>query len=129
MKEILTVQDWLDCGYRRFDFKTESLRSVNKNADFMLQKCISDERGKKYFISIYCYDRNNYPEHVREQVGPVGFMAEVQFKGLEYDKPFFNISMNGLSLTRSFRTVEEIEQYFELFWNTLNQPYYELREF
>ena len=36
------------------------------------------------------------------------------------DKPFFYIEMNG-----DFFFVDEVEAYFEKFWNLLEQPYYE----
>jgi hypothetical protein len=36
------------------------------------------------------------------------------------DKPHFNIEMNG-----DFFFVDEVEAYFEKFWNLLERPYYE----
>jgi len=88
-----TLQDWLDRGYRRFEI-ADYMRSINKNADFMLQKRFDDERGKKYYITVYCYDRSRYPEHAREYLPEIGFMTDVQFQ-LGDHKPFFNITINA----------------------------------
>ena len=41
---MLTIQDWLDAGYKRYG------NYQYKSADFLLQKRFDDSEGKKYYI-------------------------------------------------------------------------------
>ncbi len=43
---MLTIQDWLDADYKRYD------NHAYKNADFLLQKRFDASEGKKYYIDI-----------------------------------------------------------------------------
>lgn len=117
MEKDIPVQEWLDKGYRRYEVAPNN-RELNKLASFMLQKRLDDEKGKKYFITVYCYDRKNYPDYMRNNMPEIGYMPTAHFS-LRDDRPFFNIEMNAPN------SVEEAESYFELFWETLNNPYYE----
>jgi hypothetical protein len=116
----MKLNDWTERGYRRYEVAHNN-REMNKLADFILQKRIDDKRGKKYFITVYCYDRTKYPDPHREffKDRPIGYMPTVQMV-LGDDKPHFNIEMNG-----DFFFVDEVEAYFEKFWNLLERPYYE----
>jgi hypothetical protein len=117
MDKDIKPQEWIDRGYRRYDISYER-REMNKLADFMLQKRFDDEVGKKYFITVYCYDRKKYPPEHQKNLPEFGYMPTAHF-ALRDNNPFFNIEMNGIN------NIDEVESYFELFWNTLNQPYYE----
>lgn len=124
MSEVsISLEEWTDRGYRRYEV-SDNAREINKLADFMLQKRFDDERGKKYYVTVYCYDREKYPPHAREHVKDLpryGFMPTVHFS-LREDRPFFNIEMSGI------RSIDEVESYFEKFWELLKNPYYELFE-
>lgn len=115
---MLTIEDWTDRGYKRYEI-SQQIRDFHKSADFMLQRRIDDEYGKKYFITVYVYDRNRYPAEIRERLNErYGFMPTVHFE-LGDDKPFFAIEMNAIN------TIDEVEDYFENFWLLLQKPYYE----
>lgn len=119
----ISLEEWIDRGYRRYDVSPTN-REVNRLADFLLQKRFDDELGKKYYITVYSYDRDKYPPHAREHVKNLpryGYMPSAHFS-LRDHQPFFNIEMNGI------RSIDEVESYFERFWEMLNKPYYELFE-
>ena len=108
----MTEQNFIDAGYKRFN------PNGQKNADFGLQKLISDDKGKKYYITVLAYDWTKYREHVGE---PFSFMPDVQFridKNAD-DEYFFTINMGG-SLS-----VERIESECEKLWVHFGCPYYE----
>ena len=52
---MLTIQDWLDAGYKRYN------GNHFNNADFLLQRRFDDANGKKYFIDIWVYEYSNMP--------------------------------------------------------------------
>lgn len=115
---MLTVEDWTDRGYKRYEIPSKT-RDFNKLADFMLQRRFDDEVGKRYFITVYCYDRDRYPAEIREKLHErYGFMPTVHFE-LGDNKPFFAIEMNAI------KSIDEVESYFEKFWLMLGKPYYE----
>ena len=113
MKEI----DWISSGYKRYEVP-EWNREINKLADFLLQKRVDDERGKKYFITVYCYDRSRYPGYMQVHMPEIGFMPTANFN-LGDDKPFFNVEINAIN------SVDQTEEYMERFWELLGRPYYE----
>lgn len=117
----MTPDDWVAAGYKRFDVAN---KEMNKLADFLLQKRFDDDEGKKYFITVYCYDRTKYPEPYRSHVGinTIGYMPTAQFV-LGDNLPHFDIEMNGIeSMTGGIKAVED---WFEVFWKVFRQPYYE----
>ena len=119
----MTYDDWIAAGYKRYEVKN---REMNKLADFILQKRFDDEDGKKYYITVYCYDRTNYPPEYLEMCEgkPIGFMPTVHFS-LGEGCPFFNIEMNGVEDRMG---VEHVEEWFDAFWDMCNRPYYERNE-
>ena len=108
----MTEQNFIDAGYRRFD------PYGHKRADFGLQKLISDDKGKKYDITVYVYDWTEYHEHVEQ---PFSFMPDIQFRidNNADDEYFFTINM-GCSLS-----VERIESECEKLWEHFGRQYYE----
>ena len=111
---MLTVQDWFGAGYRRYNQSTHNL------SDFLLQKCIRDEQGKKYFINVWVYEHFNKEYFSRvPAMKPVSFSPEVQFcKDGDFTT---NIDL----ILSEDNTVNAVEQYFESFWLFLERPYYE----
>lgn len=124
----MTPDDWIAAGYKRFDVAN---KEMNKLADFLLQKRFDDDKGKKYFITVYCYDRTKYPEHYRQWlidnrshvgINTIGYMPTAQFV-LGDNLPHFDIEMSGIeSMTGGIKAVED---WFEVFWKVFRQPYYE----
>lgn len=112
----LTIQDWLDAGYKRYDQTTHNL------SDFLLQKRFDDEVGKKYFINVWVYEHFNKEYYrVNPHMSEVSFSPEVQFRRDEENKPTVDVSLICYENT----TIAEIEQEFEKLWEFLGKPYYE----
>lgn len=110
----MKLDDWLDAGYKRWETQG---KQINKLADFGLQKLICDDAGRRYYITVYVYDRTRYPGYPwqEEDPEPYGFMPTAQFV---VDKPFFNIEVNG-----DLGTVAEVEAWVEKFWEAAGKPY------
>lgn len=99
---MLTPQHFIEKGYKR-----RELGNYEKNtlADYLLQKLIDDEDGKKYYINIYVYD---YSKQERFKDWPkYGFQPEVQFR--EGKHPTINTQL----ILDKDSTIEEIEGTFE----------------
>ena len=111
---MLTIQDWLDAGYKRYDNHTY------KNADFLLQKRFDDEAGKKYYIDVWVYEHSKHAYYSRNPaLPPVSFQPEVQFQRGE------KMTMNMAFIMNQDSTIAEIEQEVEGFWLFLEKPYCE----
>lgn len=110
---MLTIQDWLDAGYKRYD------NHAYKNADFLLQKRFDDSEGKKYYIDIWVYEHSKHEYYSRNPaLPPVSFQPEVQFQ--RGDK----MTLDMTFLMNQDSTIAEIEQEVECFWLFLEKPYY-----
>lgn len=117
MDKVINPQEWIDRGYRRYDIPYER-REYHKLADFLLQKLVDDKVGKRYYITVYCYDRRNYLITNQITLPEFGYMPSAHYS-LRDGNPFFNIEMNAVS------DIDQVEHYFDLFWTTLGRPYYE----
>ena len=114
------IMEWLSAGYKRFELRDNAL---SKSADFGLQKLFRDDTGKRYYITVYVYDRTRYPGYPWQDAlpEPYGLMPTTQFNVGEedsYARPFFNIEMNGKF------TVTEAEEWFNKLWELFGKPYY-----
>lgn len=110
------MKDFENAGYKKFLQPPETIRS----ADFGLQKLFSDTTGKKYYVTIYCYDNSQFIG-AHPNLTPFGFMPEVQFQSED-----FRLSARNITLIINEETsVEYIEQDFEELWDFLGKPYYE----
>jgi len=112
--DSLSIKNWEDAGYR-FSQISGRTKEFTKGADALLQKLVSDQHGKKYFINVYVYFT---PAQFTYKFAPVTYAAMVQLS-LEGMSPFFNIEMNNIE------KIQELEAYFEKFWEVLGKPYYE----
>lgn len=111
---MLTIQDWLDAGYKRYDQTTHNL------SDFLLQKRFDDEVGKKYFINTWVYEHSKHEYYSRNSaLPPVSFQPEVQFQR-EGD-----MTLNMTFIMNNNSTIAEVEQQVECLWLFLEKPYYE----
>lgn len=98
-----------EAGYKRYP--------VNgyKNADSLFQKRIDDEIGKKYFIDILCYDFRKFAQANTD----FSFEPQVQFREGCGD------AVDVALLSNEEKSLEEVEEFFDKIWNTLNKPYNE----
>lgn len=96
----MNLQDFLEAGYRQY--KETGFRA----AEFLLQKCICDVNGTKYFLNIYLYKIQN------KEV----FDSEARFTK--------NLKLYCITVS-SFQSVEEIEKIFEDLWERMCFDYQE----
>jgi hypothetical protein len=107
----LTVEDWLEAGYNRFDQVTH----IKKYASFGLQKCIRDDLGKKYFITVYVYKMYD-PNY-----GTItSFAPDAQFLNDE------SYAVNTEIIMHSSTSIQDVEDVIEKLWIAVGQPYYSL---
>ena len=106
----MQVQDWLDAGYKRF----ENTGHIKQYADFGLQKCVRDEKGKRYYITVFVYDMTKYHQDY------FSFVPDVQFRDFD-GKHTVSMEMH----TRKETTVQEVEDFFDKMWKAVGMPYYE----
>ena len=105
----LAPEAWMNQGYRKFSQKL-------KLADFILQKVVSDEIGKRYYITVYVYDWLKYPTNIHRGKR-WGYMADVQF--CFEDGSFTNVEYS------SFTSIEQVEKHFDSLWNFFGKVYSE----
>lgn len=111
----MTDDDWIAAGYKKYS----PSRFSHEAFDYMLQKRFDDAQGKKYFITVACYDHKRYPPP--HNVG-IGYMPTAQFV-LGDSLPFFDVRMNGLESWPG--DVGAVEDWFEALWKLFGCPYYE----
>jgi hypothetical protein len=112
----MTDDDWLAAGYKKYS----PSRFSHEASDYTLQKRFDDQRGKRYYITVACYDRSRYPQPPHN-VG-VGYMPTAQFV-LGDNLPFFDVRMNGIDDWGG--GIEGVEAWFERLWVLFHRPYYE----
>jgi len=99
----MTPEDWLTAGYNRY-------KSPHNNADFLLQKCVRDDTGKKkYYIDVYVYDWAKYWNPVPYQWS---FAPEANFHDSSDKTTGVTIQLN---LTPD-DTIASVEAMMEKFW-------------
>ena len=110
---MLTIQDWLDAGYKRYD------NHAYKNADFLLQKRFDDSEGKKYYIDVWVYDNRCFEVFTQNpSLPPWSYQPEVQFQRQE------ETTLNITFLMNKDSTISDIEKEVEAIWVFLGKPYY-----
>lgn len=107
----MTNQELLDAGYKRWapspyrEFETD-----------MFEKCVRDEKGKKYFIHISRWDFTQLDNQVN-----VRYDSTVQFT--HKNGEVVNVDgLNGWDL-------QELEKFYEDLWNTGWFKYYEVDDY
>jgi len=95
-----------------------------KEADKFFQKCIRDEKGKKYFIDVYAYDFSKYPQWTPDQYNTTGwsymFIGSFDSAG---DRGF---SFQPNHPAHDEESIEYYETLFEKVWDALKPEYYEV---
>lgn len=101
-------QDLIDAGYQRFDPP-----SYYECVTDLFEKCIRDDKGKKYFIHVYVWDFSMY-----EKI-PTGIRFES-----EVDLTLNNDNSVQIKMLDGW-TIEQMEQYYRDIWDTGMYKYYE----
>ena len=117
VKQLLEPQDWIDAGYT----KHNANRTLDKEADYLLQKLFKDDKGKRYYLSIYVYENFSKVYFAKYPMLPrYSYMPDVQF--LRENSFGFNLQL----ILPENAGITEIEQQIELMWKAVGEPYYEL---
>ena len=104
----MNKQDFIDAGYQRFNPPP-----YNECVTDLFEKCIRDNKGKRYFIHVYVWDFSMY-----EKI-PTGFRFESEVNlTLNNDNDIQIKMLDGW-------TIEEMEQYYRNIWDTGMYKYYE----
>lgn len=106
-------QDWIKAGYKRF----EHVKHIRPYAEYGFQKLISDNNGKKYYITVFVYDNSEYLEKYNMQ--QFSFSPDVQFETKE------GFTMNIELLLNEDSTITQVEQQLENLWLNNACKYYE----
>lgn len=104
-------QDFIDAGYQRF-----APPPYNECATDLFEKCIRDDKGKKYFIHVYVWDFSMY-----EKI-PTGIRFESEVNLVLNDG---NDNYVQIKMLNGWHTIEEMEQYYRNVWDTGMYKYYE----
>jgi len=115
---MLELNDWINAGYKRFN------QATMNNSDYLVQKLFADDKGKRYYLTVYVYEHFNkaYYSNHSQNVPRVSFMPDVQFQ--LGDKPTVNVQL----ILNSIHTITNVEQQVEELWKSLGNPYYEIFE-
>ena len=112
-------------GYRKFNDQFKRSKDLSESQDpykGTWQKCIRDEKGKKYFINIQMWDFANSWVSDRNLAREASYQADVQFT--LQDETNFNLEL----LSIQNKTLIEVEQWFEKAWRIHECEYYEKYE-
>lgn len=114
-------QEMIDKGYKTF-------KSGFNNSLRGFQKLFDDDKGKRYFITIWHY---NHAEQLDRDDVPKkdSYTADSQFRfGKEDKDATCNVEFWGDVLPNEYRpltTLKDIEDFFEKFWYLMKPDYYE----
>ena len=105
----MTSEELIKAGYKRWE------PSLYKECvTDLFEKCVKDEKGKRYFIHIERWDFSPYE---RQGLDPIRFEATVQFHHKNGETVNID-ALNGWS-------VEEMEKFYADLWNLGWFKYYE----
>lgn len=107
---MTTKDELIAKGYKPF-----TQHNLKEFTNSFWQKCVRDDRGKKYYITIAEYDNSKFPEIVKI-AGAFSYQPEVQFTSHGIT---FNVDM------LQPESILEMEHFFENMWNSLECDYYE----
>lgn len=116
---MLTVQDWIEQGYKKFN------SNFKEYADFGLQKLIKDDLGKKYYITVWVYE-NSKKGFFREGMQEVSFSPDVQFRIGELKGKEELPTVNMAFILNESSTIQQVQEMIEGYWLSSSKPYYEL---
>ena len=107
-----------EAGYK--DWNNPNKDSITANN---WQKCLKDDKGKKYFINIketigWNGENNSESEH--------NWWSSIQLETDKGSVEFSLVQWFNESGQYSGNTIQNMEDYFEQIWNFHHCPYYEL---
>jgi hypothetical protein len=109
MNKPLTHQDFLNAGYRHF-----SQQGLKEYTNEGFQKKITDDKGVRYFITVYIYDWRSYAQVPYDY----SYEPDVQFN-----------TQNPVNVKLLYPdSITEIETKLNTIWKALGCPYYERSE-
>lgn len=105
----MTREELIEAGYERFDPAPISNECITD----LYQKCIKDDVGKRYYISVNRWDFSNFGKE-----NPIGYETEVQFRHKETGQHTDIVCLDGWS-------VSDMEKYYADLWYTGMFRYYD----
>lgn len=113
----LTIQDWINSGYKRF----EQVKHIKPYAEFGLQKLVSDQTGKRYFITVFVYDNRRFKSDGKLPIDyqDYSFEPDIQFADSSKCQPI--VPCLSLILHKG-ATVEGVERLVDKHWLASNMP-------
>lgn len=106
----MNKEDFIKAGYTRWNPSPYELLATD-----LFQKCITDEKGKRYFINVTRWDFSPYEQNY------VRYDASVQFE----TKSGLTVNMDCLDGW----AIEEMEKYYADLWDLGWFDYYEHWEY
>lgn len=112
---MLKPEDFTKAGYKKFELS--SFEKQSTLAEYALHKRIDDEKGIKYYITVYVYD---YKKRFQEgsSYKEYGFAPKVQFRNAA------NHAVNTELIIDDRTSIEEIEATFEVLFTATKAEYY-----
>lgn len=112
---MLKPENFTKAGYKKFELS--SFEKQDTLASYALHKRIDDEKGIKYYITVYVYD---YKKQFQEGCcyKEYGFAPKVQFRN--GSSPTVNTEL----IIDDRTSIEEIEATFEVLFTATKAEYY-----
>lgn len=117
---MLKLRDFKDRGFNVMRTDETSLMEQDWST-WLVQKCVRDSQGKKYFINVYVTDhRLSRNRHLF--VNPKTFTLKLYFERGDL------IFWIDIQKDKEFQGVQDIESLADEVWFSLNCDYYDKRE-
>ncbi len=108
---MITREQLLEAGYKQFRVHHKEFCKVG------YQKRFDDERGKKYFITIYEYDH-------RDLIAMGHTCPEFSY-GPDCQFETYGTTFDVKMLCDDSKTVQDVEAFYERLWASMGCDYYE----
>ena len=111
---MITKEDLLNNGYREYS----GTYPLHPSSNTLLQKCIKDKYGIKYYLNVYEYNFENIPNYPKPN--KISYQFETKFN--LYDEESCTI----VYCYNDNKTIKEIEDWFANSFLDLACKYYEV---
>lgn len=105
------VQPFIDAGFKKFP-KNDV---IAKYAEFGLQKRFRDDKGIKYFVTVFVYDFSKIPNYPNPN--EISFSLDSQFES--------RLTGDIVHVTTNVTSPENAVDIVDKLWNALEAEYYE----
>lgn len=120
---MITVEKLESNGYRKF-VDTSKLSGTIEQDPYKVtwQKCVRDDKGKKYFINIELWDFKNsqYADRVNIEDKSFPSWSQMEFQ----NEQNFRVSL----FYNKEQSLDDVEAWYEKQWKINEAAYYELNE-